>query len=124
MRYKTRKGKLEYRIKEELNKQQPNLNRIIEIIEEFEIDNIKTIDKLKKRKNATLRKVNGALKQSINAHGPITKDFLGSASKRIYGAILEVDEENEKECSKVSMRDIIIGFFCGIILFTLIQFVF
>jgi hypothetical protein len=28
------------------------------------------------------------LKQTINAHGPITGQFIGSATKRIHGALL------------------------------------
>lgn len=32
-----------------------------------------------------LKLINGALKDTINNHGPITKDYISSASKRIYG---------------------------------------
>jgi len=32
--------------------------------------------------------VNGALKHCINSHGPITKEWIGSASKRIVQHIL------------------------------------
>jgi len=93
MRFKTRKGKLENRLREEIGKNNPDLDKVVAIVEGFESDNLKTIDKLKKKKKITLNKINGGLKQSINAHGPITKNFIGSASKRILGSLLEAEEE-------------------------------
>ena len=33
------------------------------------------------------RAIVGALKAAINNHGPVTPEFIGSAAKRIYGAI-------------------------------------
>ena len=33
------------------------------------------------------RKIMGALRSSIDAHGPITKELIGSATKRIVGTI-------------------------------------
>ena len=56
----------------------------------YERDNIKTIGKLKRKTIPNVKRINGALRQTINAHGPITKQFIGSASKRIYGALLEI----------------------------------
>lgn len=117
MKFRSRKCKLEYRLKEEMGKQTPSLDRIIKIVEEFESDNINTIEKLKKKKSITLKKVNGALKQSINAHGPITKDLIGSASKRVYGSILETEQEEE---NKVSLKDVFIGFFISSLFFLII----
>jgi hypothetical protein len=118
MKFRTRKSKLEHKIKEEFSRQTPRAERIVEILEEFESDNLKTIEKLKKKKKATLKKVNGALKQSINAHGPITKDLLGSASKRVYGSILE----SEQEDSKISIRHVLLGIGIGLILSFLMSF--
>jgi len=91
---KTRKGKLKEKIDLELNKDYPDINIILEYIDEYEKSNLDTIDKLKRDKQATLKKINGALKQTINAHGPITKELIGSASKRIYGSILLEKEPN------------------------------
>lgn len=119
MKFRSRRCKLEYRLKEEMDKQTPSLNRIIKIVEEFETDNINAIEKLKKKKNATLKRVNGALKQCINAHGPITKDLIGSASKRIYGSILETEQEE-----KLSIKSILIGVGVGIIISSLFFIVF
>lgn len=85
---KTRRGRLEEKLKNELSKQQPNLDVILKHVEDFEKDNLATIDKLKKDKLIDAKKINGALKQAINAHGPITKQLIGSATKRIYGALV------------------------------------
>jgi len=35
------------------------------------------------------REIAGALRQTINDHGPITRDLIGSAAKRITAAIRE-----------------------------------
>ena len=113
MRYKTRKGKLQEKLNQEIHKSNPDVAKVIEIIEEFEKDNINTIEKLRKKKTATTKKINGALKQSINAHGPITKELIGSATKRIYGSILDVEEEKDK----ISVKDILIGFILSIVIF-------
>ena len=92
---KTRRGKLEDKIKNELLKSQPNLEAILHHVDEYEKANLITIEKLKKVKLVDTKKINGALKQSINAHGPITKVLIGSATKRIYGALLDADKPKE-----------------------------
>lgn len=43
------------------------------------IDDILSLDKSKA--------ISGALKSQIDAHGPITKEWVGSATKRIIGAV-------------------------------------
>lgn len=86
---KTRRGKLEEKIKHELSGYKPNIQVILKAIDDYELDNIMTIEKLKKTKVVDTKRINGALKQTINAHGPITKVLIGSATKRVYGALLE-----------------------------------
>lgn len=88
MRRLTRKGKLIHNIKTELNSSKPNIENIISYVDDYEKDNISTIQHLKKDKIYDLKRINGGLKQTIDAHGPITKTLIGSASKRIYGALL------------------------------------
>jgi len=105
---KTRKGRLEDSIRIELAKDDPKIENIVSAVESYQKDNIDTIEKLKKKKRVDLNKINGALKQTINAHGPITKLLIGSASKRIYGAIIENPNEME-ERKRFSLRDILIG---------------
>lgn len=95
---KSRKTKLENRIKDILSQKKPKYEDIVEAVEYYEKNNLKTIDKLKRKKSLEIKKINGALKQSINAHGPITSQFINSASKRIYGSLLI--DENQKKRSK------------------------
>jgi len=95
MGFGTRKIKLKNKLKDEIEKSHPDLDKLIEIVEEYQKDNINTIDKLKRKKKITLNKINGGLKQSINSHGPITKELIGSTSKRIFGSFLEPEEESK-----------------------------
>lgn len=87
---RTRRGKLERKIQVELTKPKPNIQYILSAIEDFEKDNLDTIEKLKRSKTYDSRKISGALKSTIAAHGPITKVLIGSATKRIYGSLLDV----------------------------------
>jgi len=112
---KTRKERLRHKILEELLKDNPNVDKIIYIIEEYESDNINTIEKLKRDKRIELNRINGALKQTINAHGAITKELIGSTAKRIYGSLL--DYSNCVKFRTISIRDILIGFVIGVIFF-------
>lgn len=93
---KTRQGRLTEKIKLELSKPQPNLDIILKYVNDFEKENLKTIEKLKKQKSVEAKKINGALRQTINAHGPITKELIGSASKRILGSLM-VNTIDKKE---------------------------
>ena len=95
---KTRRGKLEDKIRIEIlqtiNTDKTLIDMILQHVDEYEKDNLATIEKLKKEKQVDTKKINGALKQTINAHGPITKVLIGSATKRIYGALLETPKPN------------------------------
>jgi hypothetical protein len=92
IKFLTRRGKLEAKLKVELGKPIPNLEAILKHIDIYEKDNLDTINILKKEKIYVAKRINGALKSTINAHGPITKLLIGSASKRILGSLLS----NEK----------------------------
>ena len=74
---------------------------ILDAIDEYEKDNLATIEKLKKEKQVDTKKINGALKQAINAHGPITKVLIGSATKRIYGALLDSNKPKQTLIQKL-----------------------
>jgi hypothetical protein len=91
-KFKTRKGRLEEKIELELKKPNPQLKNIIQAVEAFEKDNLDTIEKLKRVRHYESNRINGALKQCINSHGPITKVLIGSATKRIHGALLQPKE--------------------------------
>ena len=66
-------------------------------------------------KEKITKKISGAIKQTIDVHGPITKDLIGSATKRIYGNLLTNPNE-KKEDRRINVRDLLIGIVIGIIL--------
>jgi hypothetical protein len=86
---KTRHGKLVEKIKVELNETKPNIDIILSHIYQYEKDNLDTINKLKREKVLDVKRINGALRQTINIHGAITKELIGSATKRIIGTLLK-----------------------------------
>lgn len=92
-----------------------NVDKIMELVDVYEQDNLDTIDKCKRDKRLELIKINGALKQTIDAHGPITKVLIGSASKRIHGALL-VERNTEKPKPKISFRYVVVGTLLGLII--------
>lgn len=116
----TRRGKLENNIIKILEGPTPEVGEILDSVDEFEIANIATIDKLKKKKQVDSKRINGALKQTINAHGPITKLLIGSASKRIYGSMLT--DEIVKE--KISIRGFLLGVGVSITVYVIITLIF
>lgn len=117
-KFKTRRGRLEHKIKTELSKDNPDVNKIISAVESYEKDNVNTIEKLKKSKKVEMNRINGALKQTINAHGPITKELIGSAGKRIYGSLIV--NPNQEGKKKISLRDTLIGLCIGVLITLLI----
>jgi len=94
---KTRRGKLESKLKIELfqtiNDDTSLIDMILKHVDEYEKDNLDTIEKLRKEKALDTKKINGALRQTINAHGPITMLLIGSATKRIYGALIDTTKK-------------------------------
>ena len=116
----TRKGRLENKLRAELAMPKPEIGKLLDAIDEFEADNIATIEKLKKKKQIDTKRINGALKQTINAHGPITKLLIGSASKRIYGSMLT----NEDEKEKVSIKGYLLGIATSVIVYVILTIIF
>jgi len=78
---------------------------IAHLLDSFMLKRRENIDKLEKQKGLRLNDIVGSLKSTIDFHGPITKENLESASKRIYGSLLlemrelilidQLKEENE-----------------------------
>jgi hypothetical protein len=103
---KTRSGKLKHDLESKFLKKTINENDIqgiIEILRRYEKNNLETIEKLKKDKLYETKRISGALKQTIQAHSDITMSLIGSATKRIYGALLSNEKTNkEKICDKIS----------------------
>jgi len=72
-----------------------DIEGILEVFDEYQKDNLSSIEKLNRKRTAESRKISGALRQTINSHGPITKLLIGSATKRIMGALMvEKAEDN------------------------------
>ena len=67
---------LEYKFGDKLN--DIDINEIWMVFDVYQEDNLDTIDKLKRDKVYETRRISGALKQTINAHGPIT--MFGAAT--------------------------------------------
>ena len=111
MKFRSRKARLLYEIESELKAKKPSSERLLNVFEQYESDNISLIHKFKKKKRAKLNKINGAIKQSIKAHGDITMKNFGSASKRIYGSLLEEESEDDVNYFKI--------FFINFILYTI-----
>lgn len=114
-RFKSRKKKLQEGLEEVFSKQPLDIDEVIELVDVYEQDNLDTIDKCKRDKRLELVKINGALKQTIDAHGPITKVLIGSAAKRIYGSLL-LETEKEEPKPKVSIRYVVGGLILGLII--------
>lgn len=111
-KYQTREEKLRNKIAEELTHQKPSIDSLVGFVNEFETANLDTINKLNRVKKADDNKIKGALKQTINAHGPITMELIGSATKRINGALLMTERYNCPEVPKENpwaIRGIILG---------------
>ena len=92
----------------------PSTEKILEAVEVFEEDNLATIAKFKKKKQIEIKRINGAIKQTLQAHPVITKELTGSLSKRIYGALL-TNKNEVKESKRYSIKSILIGFILGLI---------
>lgn len=134
-KFQTREEKLRNKISEELTHPKPNLERIVEFTNEFEQANLATIEKLNREKKLDDNKIKGALKQTINAHGPITLELIGSAVKRINGSILVDHNSQTKPCvckptyrsegvEPFAMRGVLLGIMIAGIIYYLITLIF
>ena len=118
--FKTRNGKLRTTLVTNfLNKKIPDkaIESMMFMVDEYEKANLSTIDKLKKDKSRESKRISGALKQTIHAHGPITKELIGSATKRIYGSLL-LDDNNNGD--KITIHKSNFFLLCVLILISLI----
>jgi hypothetical protein len=101
-KFKSREERLKNKLSQVLlNKtiDEAKITELIRVINDYEKNNLDTISKLKKDKSLETKKISGALRQTINAHSVITKDLIGSATKRIYGALLINEKEKNKKIS-------------------------
>lgn len=54
-----------------------------------------------------LKQINGGLKNAINAHGPITAQHIGSASKRILAQFTSLKKTKKLLSKEMSTRQLI-----------------
>lgn len=113
--FKTRDGRLKHKINEELKKPIPNVDEIFKSVVEYESDNLKTIKKLKRVRKVDGDKINSAIKETIAAHGPITKELIGSATKRILGILLTNETTTEVD-NRIPFKTVLISLIIGIII--------
>jgi len=116
MSFKTKQTKLKNAIKFNfLNKTLTNegVETLMGMIENYEKINLSIIEKSKKEKLIESRRISGALKQSIHAHGDITKELIGSATKRIMGTLLS--NQPSKKSNKF-IKPFLIGLTMGVVL--------
>ena len=92
----TREGILMHNIRYELASSKPNPDKILAHIKQYEKKNLETIEKLRRERQIEANKIKGALKATIQVHGPITMVLLSSAIKRIMGSLL-VDPNTQKQ---------------------------
>jgi ElaB/YqjD/DUF883 family membrane-anchored ribosome-binding protein len=118
--FKTRDGRLKYKIQQELQKPAPNVDEIFKSVVEYEEDNLKTIKKLKRVRKVDADKINSGLKETINAHGPITKELIGSCTKRILGMML-TNEITPKVDNRIPLRPVLISLGIGFIVGLLVM---
>jgi len=94
---KTRRDKLVCCVDDELNNAYPNIDSILNCVDVYEKNNLDIIDKCNRVRKIDSNRVSGAIKQTINSHGSITKQLIGSTTKRILGAMLENNTEIKTE---------------------------
>lgn len=113
-KFKTREQKFQIKLSSLLlNKTitEDKITEVIKIVNDYEKDNLNTISKLKKDKSFETKRISGALRQTINAHGPITFNYIGSATKRILGSLLTNQNTDYIKIHKSNLSLIIIFIF-------------
>lgn len=104
MKYKTRYQKLKIALENNIIGKtitDKDIDNIIIIFNSFEQNNLRVIEKLSKDKKIELNRIKGGLKQTINAHGNITKELIGSACKRIYGALIYQEPKKDSLINRI-----------------------
>ena len=118
----TRESLLKHNIRYELASENPDIEKIMVHIKQYEQNNLDSIEKLKRERKVETNKINGALKSTIHAHGPITLQLIGSASKRIMGNLLA--DPNKIKKPNYKFKNIILGFLIGLITMFMITYLF
>jgi hypothetical protein len=114
---KNKYWKLEIEVQELCEKERLTKNEVINVFKKYEESNINKIKKLNKRRLIEYNRIRGGLKQTIDAHSVITKELIGSATKRIYGNLLA----NDELVSKTNFTPFIWGLIVGSLIVILLK---
>ena len=114
---KNKYWKLEVEVEELCEKETLTKNEVINVFKKYEESNINKIKKLNKRRLIEHNRIRGGLKQTIDAHSVITKELIGSATKRIYGNLLV----NDELVSKTNFTPFIWGLIVGSLIVILLK---
>lgn len=111
-KFKTREERLINKLNNSfLNKKltKDEINEIVEIFNQYEKVNIDTINKLKKDKQIETKRISGAIKSFLNAHPVLTKELIGSLTKRIYGSLLNDNTIRKKNYITIHKSSLFLG---------------
>jgi hypothetical protein len=100
----TRDKKLRYKLDNNiLNKTitEKEIEMIISFVRDYEADNINMIENLMRERVIESNRIKGAIKQFLNNHPVLTKELIGSLTKRILGAQLSNKKKKETIIDKI-----------------------
>jgi hypothetical protein len=86
-----------------------DVDDLFNLFVKYEQSNLKKIDKLTRERLVERNRIKGALKQTINAHGPIDMRLIGSATKRVCGALITNVEPKPKSNFNSFVWGVIVG---------------
>lgn len=99
-----REKKLRYHLETALlNKtvSEKEIEMIIGFVRYYEADNINMIENLMRERVIESNRIKGAIKQFLNNHPVLTKELIGSLTKRILGAQLSNKKKKETIIDKI-----------------------
>lgn len=85
--------KLSNRIKKLMSNPETTHEDYVQLFELYEKNNLNKIRKLTLVNVPKAKMISGALKSCIDAHGPITKLLISSATKRVMGSLTSNNEK-------------------------------
>ena len=89
---------------------------VLNVFSKYEESNLNKIKKLNKRRSFEHNRIKGGLRQTINAHGAITKELIPSATKRISGALIT----NENIIPRIAFNSFVWGVIIGSLIILLL----
>jgi transcriptional regulator NrdR family protein len=108
--------KLETEIQELCKNKILTSDEIVNLFKKYEESNLNKIKKLNKRRSFEHNRIRGGLKQTINAHGPIDMNLIGSATKRISGLLIT----DENVIPRIAFNSFVWGVIIGSLIILLL----